>query len=123
MVTSHFILMIIYFCQVFAQGINRTSNDSTVIVNLIDENDNNPTFSDPIYNYTIKKNITVGHRVGQVNLIDIYVNFTWLKDERVFIPSSEMFLSSFYLRTLGQLNHFFAGMIYGWYNQCDHLDA
>lgn len=73
MVTSHFILMIIYFCQVFAQGINRKSNDSTVIVNLIDENDNNPTFSDPIYNYTIKKNVAVRHKVGQVNLIDIII--------------------------------------------------
>ena len=62
--------MIIYFYQVFAQGTNGNklkSNDSTVIVNLIDENDNNPTFNDTVYNYTIKKNVTVGHRVGQVN--------------------------------------------------------
>jgi hypothetical protein len=62
--------MIIYFYQVFAQGTNGNnlkSKVSTVIVNLIDENDNNPTFTGTVYNYTIKKNVTVGHRVGQVN--------------------------------------------------------
>ena len=62
--------MIIYFYQVFAQGTNGKkikSKISSVIVNLIDENDNNPTFTGTVYNYTIKKNVTVGHRVGQVN--------------------------------------------------------
>ena len=62
--------MIIYFYQVFAQGTNGKnikSKISSVIVNLIDENDNNPTFTDTVYNYTIKKIVTVGHRVGQVN--------------------------------------------------------
>jgi hypothetical protein len=62
--------MIIYFYQVFAQGTNGKkikSKVSTVIVNLIDENDNNPTFTGTVYNYTIKKNVTAGHRVGQVN--------------------------------------------------------
>jgi len=76
MVTSHFIWMIIYFCQVFAEGTNGKklkSKASTIIVNLIDENDNNPTFTDTVYNYTIKKNITVGHTVGQVNPIEMFI--------------------------------------------------
>lgn len=59
------------------------SNASSITVNLVDENDNNPVFNMTEYSFVIKKNHTVKSFVGEVCLINLVllVNRLYKKDE------------------------------------------
>ncbi|CAG2190845.1 FAT4 [Mytilus edulis] len=60
-------------CQVKAKGTHGKhllSNASSITVNLVDENDNNPVFNMTEYSFYIKKNQTVGSIVGEVKASD-----------------------------------------------------
>ncbi|CAG2240946.1 FAT4 [Mytilus edulis] len=60
-------------CQVKAKGTHGKhllSNASSITVNLVDENDNNPVFNMTEYSFYIKKNHTVGSIVGEVRAND-----------------------------------------------------
>ena len=62
-----------YICQVFAKdgGTEQNTGSLQVNINVLDENDNSPVFSEPIYNVTVLENTPPGRVILTVTATDI----------------------------------------------------
>lgn len=85
----------VYAVDIVPPGQPTHTGTATVLVDVIDVNDNKPTFTQPTYTYTVPETIPVGANVGTVsNSCYFLCAFSWLhignlhKKWGAFDPSS-----------------------------------